>query len=113
MLDETIAPYTCVRSLLEAAALTCWLLEPAIDARTRVARSLALRYEGIFQQQKWARAAGEDPSKAASRLDEVAKLAQTLGYQPLIGPTGQHNGAGIRMPSVTELIRDMLNEEPL
>jgi hypothetical protein len=29
---ETVAPYTCVRSLLEGAALACWLFDPAIDA---------------------------------------------------------------------------------
>jgi hypothetical protein len=110
---ETIAPYTCVRSLLEAAALSCWILDPAIDARIRVARSLALRYEGILQQQKWARAAGEDPGKASTRLDEVAKVAQSLGYQAIKDARGQHCGAGMRMPSVTDIIRDMLDEEPL
>src|SRR5687768_9940331 len=51
---ETIAPYTCVRSLLEAAALASWILDPTIDVRTRVSRSLALRYEGLVQQLKWA-----------------------------------------------------------
>lgn len=110
---ETIAPYTCVRSLLEAAALSCWILEPATDARTRVSRSLALRYEGLLQQQKWARAAGEDPSKASSRLDEVAKVAESLGYQPINDSRGQPSGAGMRMPSVTEVIRDVLDQEQL
>jgi hypothetical protein len=110
---ETIAPYTCVRALLEAAALSCWILDPGVDARIRVSRSLALRYEGILQQQKWARAAGEDPSKASTRLDEVAKVAESLGYQPIKDARGQHCGAGMRMPSVTELIRDVLDEEPL
>jgi hypothetical protein len=110
---ETIAPYTCVRSLLEATALGCWLLDPAIDARARVARSLALRYEGILQQQKWARAAGEDPSNAQSRLAKVTDVANSLGYPPINDSRGKHYGAGIRMPSVTDLIRDVLDNEPL
>jgi hypothetical protein len=110
---ETIAPYTCVRSLLEATALACWLLDPAINAHARVARSLAFRYEGILQQQKWARAAGEDPTKAQSRLDNVAAVANSLGYPSIHDPRGQRCGAGMRMPSVTDLIRDVLDEEPL
>ena len=110
---ETIAPYTCVRSLLEAAALGCWLLDPTIDANTRVSRSLALRYEGMLQQQKWARSAGEDPAKAQDRLDEVADVAHVLGYPPVNDSRGKRRGAGTPMPSVTDLIRDTLNEEPL
>ena len=69
---ETIAPYTCVRSLLEGAALACWLFDPAIDVADRIARSMSFRYEGMLQQQRWARAAGEDPARAKRRLAEIA-----------------------------------------
>ena len=110
---ETIAPYTSVRSLLEAAALGCWLLDPTIDATTRVSRSLALRYEGLLQQKKWARSAGEDPAKAQDRLNTVAEVADLLGYPPVNDSRGKRRGAGTTMPSVTDIIRDMLNEEPL
>ena len=44
---ETIAPWTCVRSLLEAAALASWLVEPQLSVRDRVERSHAFRYEGL------------------------------------------------------------------
>jgi hypothetical protein len=110
---ETIAPYTCVRSLLESAALSCWLVEPNVDARSRVARSLALRYEGMEQQIKWARSAGEDPNTAATRLDTIVTAAQSLGFAPLINRHGERIGVGMQMPSVTELIRDQLHEEAL
>jgi hypothetical protein len=110
---ETIAPYTCVRSLLEATALGCWLLDPAIDAQARAARSIAFRYEGLLQQKKWARAAGQDPRKAESRLLTVADLAIALGYSAIHDSHGKHCGAGTRMPSVTDLIRDVLDKEPL
>ena len=110
---ETVAPYTCVRSLLEAAALSCWLLDPDVDAQTRVGRSIALRYQGMEQQLKWARSAGEDPQKASVLLDNIAKVATSLGYPPQSTSHGKRIGAGTPMPAVTELIRDMLGEEPL
>jgi hypothetical protein len=50
---EPIACWTCVRSMLETCSLAAWLLDPAIDARTRVARIFALRYEGLEQQLKF------------------------------------------------------------
>ena len=110
---ETIAPYTCIRSLLEAGALASWILDPTVDVRTRVSRSLALRYEGLVQQLKWAKAAGEDPRKAQRRLDRIVAVANTLGYAPIKDRRGRHCGAGQRMPSVTALVGGMLQEEAL
>lgn len=110
---ETIAPYTCIRSLLEAAALASWILDPTIDVRTRVSRSLALRYEGIVQQLRWAKAAGRDPTKAQRRLDGVVSVGNALGYAPINDTRGRHCGAGQHMPSVTDLVGGMLHEEAL
>ena len=50
---EPIACGTCVRSMLEPCSLAAWLLDPSIDARTRVGRAFALRYEGMKQQLKY------------------------------------------------------------
>ena len=110
---ETIAPYTCIRSLLEAAALASWILDPTIDVRTRVSRSLALRYEGLVQQLRWAKAAGKDPIKAERRLDHIVAVANTLGYAPVNDRRGRVCGAGRHMPSVTDLVGEMLQEEVL
>jgi hypothetical protein len=41
---QAVAPWTCIRALLEASALACWLLDPKIDAHMRVQRSFAFRY---------------------------------------------------------------------
>lgn len=110
---ETIAPYTCVRSLLEASALTCWIIEPHLAAHSRVARSLALRYEGVEQQMKWARSIGEDPSKAAKRLNDIANSATAMGFAPVNNRKGERMGAGIKWPGVTEIVRDALGKEGL
>lgn len=110
---EAMAPYTCTRSLLEAAALACWLLDPSIDTRTRVGRSVALRHEGLMQQVKWARAAGQDSAYAQRRVDHVVATAAKMGYPPVVDVRGRSIGAGQRMPSGTEIIGLMLEEEPL
>jgi hypothetical protein len=110
---ETIAPYTSVRSLLEASALSCWIIEPKLDARSRVARSLAFRYEGMEQQLKWARSIGEDPIRAEARLYDIAIKAKELGYHPVVNRKGERIGAGTKMPSVTDIIRDVFGEEGL
>lgn len=110
---ETIAPWTCTRSLVEAAALGCWIFDPSIDARTRVGRSLALRYEGLDQQAKWARASGRDPAAAYDRMAAVEETATDLGFEQVSDRKGRRIGVGQKMPAATELIRDILNEEAL
>ncbi len=110
---ETIAPWSCARSLVEAAALGCWLLDPTIDARSRLSRSLAFRYEGMEQQVKWTRAAGHDPSIAKARLDDVEQAANELGFSAVVDGRKRRRGAAESMPSVTEIIKTVLDEEAL
>lgn len=47
---EPLAVATCVRSMLESAAIVLWLCDPSIDVNTRIHRSLSLRAEGVRQQ---------------------------------------------------------------
>lgn len=108
---ETVAPWVCCRSLIEVSALATWLSEPGLEVEDRVRRSIALRYEGVEQQMKWARSAGEYPQLASNRLDAIADMATGLGCPPLLDRNGRRVGAGTPMPSVTDLVRDMLNEE--
>lgn len=44
---QAIAPWTCVRAIIEASGLALWLLNPNIGVTTRVRRSFAFRYEGL------------------------------------------------------------------
>lgn len=110
---QTVAPWTCVRALLEASALSCWLLDPKIDVRTRIQRSFAFRYEGLSQQVKFGRArrANADIAKVLARIDNVERVALGLGFSKVENPKGERIGIGQQMPSTTEIIRDMLGEE--
>jgi hypothetical protein len=110
---QTIAPWTCVRAVIESSALASWLLDPSLDARTRVQRSLAFRYEGLDQQFKFLQAIGNN-SMASSVLDRITRaegVALELGFPKLVDKKGKRIGIGLPMPSSTEIIKTTLNEE--
>jgi hypothetical protein len=109
---ETIAPWTCVRAILESAAVAAWLLDPAIEAKTRVGRSLALRFEGMEQQLRYCRLKDVRVTReVAERIREVESEAASWGFAPRTDRNGKRLGIGQRMPSATELIRTALDEE--
>ena len=111
---EPIACWTCVRSMLETCSLAAWLLDPAIDARTRVARIFALRYEGLDQQLKFGNASSQSAADLTSlsvRIDTVENDAIAMGYLPVTDRHGNRIGIGQRMPGATEIIKSMLDEE--
>ncbi len=109
---ETIAPWACSRGLLEATALASWLLDPGISVQMRVGRSLALRYEGLRQQEKFARVDGSlDEAFARKRMDEVESGAIALGFPHVKNRKGKRVGIGQKMPASTEIVRLMLSAE--
>jgi hypothetical protein len=111
---EPIACWTCVRSMLESSSIAAWLVEPGIGAQTRVGRSFAIRYEGMDQQVKLARAMGwpaAEVQKIEDHIDDVEQVALGLGFPPLKNKNGERIGIAQRMPSATEMIKTMLDEE--
>ena len=111
---EVLACLTCIRSMLEPCGLASWLLDPRIDAHTRVGRVFALRYDRLEQQRKFIRAAGgseNDLQKIKDRIDAVARDALEIGYAPILNKKGKRLGIGEEMPSATEVIKSMLDEE--
>ena len=113
---EPIACWTCVRSMLESCALASWLLDPRIDARTRIGRVFAIRHEGIEQYLKYVRATGRSGEYLQSlekRSDEVELVALKLGYPPIVNKKDKRFGIGQKMPSATEVIKLMLDKEEM
>lgn len=98
---KTVAPWTCVRGLLESSAIGIWFLNPRIDVRERVARCFAFRYVGFVQQMKFFQA-----SKESSRIDDVrlrmnkVEKDASLGYPRLVDKKGNINGIAKQMPSI-------------
>lgn len=109
---ETIAPWVSVRALLEACALGTWLLQPEIEVRDRVARSIGIRYAGQNELRKLLDVGeGMDSRVAVERLDHLETTALQLGYAQLRSAKDRRTGAGAPVPSTTELVREQLNEE--
>ncbi len=118
----TLAPWTCVRGVLESSALAAWLLDPSLGARTRVQRSFALRYRSLRQQEKFAHSMDDqDPMKRSSIkrskqvMDRVENDALALGFEPVRIKKGKHkgkrNGIGQKMPTMTKVIIQTLDAE--
>jgi hypothetical protein len=110
---KTIAPWTCVRGLLESSALGVWFLDPTIDARTRVGRCFAFRYSGLTEQIKYLQAekAYSQINKVKQRIKKVENDAISLGYPQLLNRNGEICGIAQPMPSIIELVGTALNRE--
>lgn len=108
---QSIAPWTIARSVLEASALSSWLLDTKINAHERVSRSLALRYEGLSQQAKFIKSLGQSTEIVNKRIEEIELIAEELGFPKIRNKKNERIGIGQVMPFVTEIIRDTLNEE--
>ena len=110
---KTVAPWTCVRGVLESSAIGLWFLTPNIDVRERVARCFAFRYTGFTQQIKFFQASN-DLSKintVRKRMSKVENDALSLGYPKVLDKRGRINGIAKQMPAITELIGTMLDRE--
>ena len=111
---RVIASCTCVRSMLEPCALAAWILDPRIDATTRIGRVFALRYEGMVQHAKAARVMGAselDVRLITDRIDYVEQCALSLGYLPIRDRKGRRVGIAQNMPGTTDLIESVLDEQ--
>jgi len=107
--------WVCVRALLEASASAAWLLDPGIDADTRVRRSYSLRFEGLSQQKKIAHTQGDTKIVAdiTKRVDELAAEAAGLGFTVRPDKHGVAIGIDPQFPGPTELVKDVLGEDVL
>ena len=103
--QPSVAHWTSLRGLLEAASIASWLFDPAIVAHERVSRSLALRFTTLIQQRKIASAEGDTATIAAIdvRLDDIERIAASLGFAPIRNKNGVRDGIGQRKPQTTEL----------
>lgn len=108
---ETVAPWNCVRALLESSALASWFFDPKIDVRERVARGFAHRYEGLVQQMRFSAFEKLTQENVKRRIDEVENKAVSLGYNRVQDRNGKRIGIARVMPSATEFIGAMHDEE--
>jgi hypothetical protein len=116
---KSLAPYTCVRSLLESCSIALWLLDLDVDVKERVGRCLGFRYEEFEEQIKFLNSDKETTAEARKVVEEfkqketeLAARAISWGYQPLLSSkTGKMTGIGAHMPGIVELIEKTLDKE--
>lgn len=98
---QTIAPFTCARSVLESCALANWLVDNNITPLERVKRSFAFRFEGMEQQRKLINSADSEngQNKFKERTEEVVETAKKLGLEIFTNKKDKIVGIGVRMPS--------------
>ena len=111
---ETLACFTCIRSMLETTAIGAWILDPTITSFGRIARVFAMRFDAMDQELKFGRCAGvatQDIQRLEARLNTVEADAIGLGCRKFRNKKGKIYAIGAVMPSATEMIRDVLNDE--
>jgi hypothetical protein len=96
---QTIAPFGCVRAAMEVAARSCWILDPSIDYKRRLARSFALEWKGLDEYSKLTR---ESPKSADERLQER--------YEYFKKKTLEYKLPKESLPSATDLICNIFGD---
>ena len=110
----SIAPWSCVRGVLEAACVATWLADPSITAQKRIARSYSRRYDELIQQSHFIQSINEADtgSQINSRIKHLTEEAQKCGFDiPKDRKRGQQIGIALIFPSVTKLVKDHLGQE--
>jgi len=110
----SFAPWVLGRTILEAASLAMWLLDPTVDLETRMSRSMSLRLSHLRDQATYARTAprrqveAEDQlthavSHVAERVKSIEMQGRQLGIPLKRDKKGRLIGFGCGMPPATQL----------
>lgn len=81
-----VACWTSIRSMLEPCARAAWMLEPGIGAETRIQRTFAIRFDGMDQDLKFARAMNQplqDQDAIKKNIEDLERDTVALRYTKL------------------------------
>ena len=106
---ETIAPWSLTRSILEASALSIWIGNPNLSAEERVNRSLALRLNGLLEQDRLAKNEISMDGPPKEQFIKLLNLAEELGAETKV-KDGIPTKLGTHFPSTTDLCGIELND---
>jgi hypothetical protein len=103
--QPSVAHWTSMRGLLEAASIASWQLDRKADSRERVSRSFAIRFDSLTHRRKLAQLHGNNSEVLTidARLDDIEKMALGLGFAPLRNRKGKRDGIGQRKPTISDL----------
>lgn len=103
--QPSVAQWTSLRGLLEAASIASWLFDPGIDTHERISRSFSLRFTTLTQQKKIsvARRDTDAVAKIDSRLNDIENTAVSLGFTEIRNKKAIRDGIGQRKPLISDL----------
>ena len=110
--------YTVMRGASEAAAIASYVLDPAIDARERLRRSMNCRLDGLCEQIAMVEPFADKPAAAAikARLQagvaEIERSARTFGFTFHKAKKYSPAYLGDRPPGITTLIDNSACDAP-
>jgi len=110
-----VAPWVTARATLEATSQAIWLLDPAISIEERVGRSLGLRYRSLRAQETLFRekAMAESLEAVHRRMEDVERVAMTLGFSKQRTKADKLSGIGLPRPDLTSLVASLLGSTDL
>ncbi len=79
------AQMTLLRGALEGAARCRWLLDPTVDATTRVARGFAAKRDDYRERGNFEKADGRDPRADTGAMTADERLAELEGWRQQAG----------------------------
>jgi hypothetical protein len=97
------------RACLEHAAKTWWLLDPQIDVRLRIARSVNERLLTVSQALRLP-ISDEDKEQARERRADLLKEAERIGFRKAPSRKNTPPALEEQRPSQTDLVRDLLHD---
>lgn len=111
-LEATVlyADKVLARAGIEAAARAFWLLDPSIDARTRVARGLSERFHDTYQAGQLL--GDEDRTERMADREALLQRASTAGFKCF---TPRKNPAYVEheRPGATAVMKQLLDADPI
>lgn len=115
--SSVYAPYTVARALLESSARAWWLLDPNIDARERLTRTLTERLASLYEGAKLVRAtarggrqaeSSRDLSKIDARIDHVVAVARRNDLPVIEDKRGRPVAVGAERLGATVIVAKLL-----
>jgi hypothetical protein len=103
---------TLARGVVEACTRAWWLLDPGIDARSRVARYMTDRLETLWEARKLEEVMGA-PRVAAARMQDIQTVAERKNFK--VVPEGRKSPPAIEQPWpwIVRLVEDILGNRQL
>jgi hypothetical protein len=103
---------TLARGVIEASARAWWLLDPSVDVRTRVARSMTSRLETLWYNRRVEEKL-DLPRTCTARIEEILAIAPTKGFNAIAERRNAPPAIEEALPWAARLYEEILGSKEL